>query len=407
MTELTDIAAPARAEDTRVIAVVSAAHFVSHYYILLLPPLFLFVRAEYGVSFTELGFALAAFNVVSAVLQTPAGFLVDRWSARLVLVVGLALGAGAFAVAGLVHAFWLMVAMFAVAGIGNTAYHPADYSLLSHHVSSERIGQAYSIHAFAGFAGTAVAPATLLLMESVWGWRGAFLASAVMGALVALVLLFMRDATPVAHTTGKPADDQPAGWQLLMSGPILLNLLFFILLALLSGGMNNYFVVALNSLFGTPLGVANTALTAYLSLMAAGVLAGGLVVTRTSRHVLVAVLGLSIATATAALLAAVDLGTVLLMVVMSVGGFFTGILVPSRDLIVRESTPAGSFGKVFGFVTTGFNLGGIVAPLIFGPLMDHGQPQMVFWLVALFCLLSIGTVIGGGKSAAKSRSADA
>jgi MFS family permease len=395
MTQLTDIAAPARAEDTRVIAVVSAAHFVSHYYILLLPPLFLFVRAEYGVSFTELGFALAAFNVVSAVLQTPAGFLVDRWSARLVLVVGLLLGAGAFAVVGLVHSFWLMFLMFGIAGIGNTAYHPADYSLLSHHVSSERIGQAYSIHAFAGFAGSAVAPATLLLMESLWGWRGAFFVSAGMGALVALVLLFMRDATPVSHASAKADDGAPAGWQLLFSGPILRNLIFFILLALLSGGMNNYSVVALNAINGTPLAIGNTALTAYLSLMAAGVLAGGLVVTRTSRHVLVAVLGLGVAITLAVLLATVDLGSVLLMIAMSVGGFFTGILVPSRDLIVRESTPPGSFGKVFGFVTTGFNLGGIVAPLIFGPLMDHGSPNLVFWLVAAFCLLSIGTVIGG------------
>jgi MFS family permease len=401
MTQFTDIAAPARADDTRVIAVVSAAHFVSHYYILLLPPLFLFVRAEYNVTFTELGFALAAFNIVSALLQTPAGFLVDRISARLVLVAGLLLGAGAFAIAGLVHSFWLMVVMFGVAGIGNTAYHPADYSMLSHHVSSERIGQAYSIHAFAGFAGTAVAPATLLLMENVWGWRGAFIASAVIGGVVAAVLLFLRDSEPVVHAPPKGSTTAPAGWQLLLSGPILRNLLFFVLLALFGGGMNNYAVVALNSLHGTPVSIGNTALTAYLVLMAVGVLAGGLVVTRTSRHVFVAVTGLGVATGLAALLAVADLGTIGLIAAMSVGGFFTGILVPSRDLIVRESTPPGSFGKVFGFVTTGFNIGGIFAPLIFGALMDHGSPRAVFVLVAIMCVLSIGTVIGGkAKSAA-------
>ncbi len=397
MTPLTETAAvTARSDDTRVIAVVSAAHFVSHYYILLLPPLFLFVRQEYGVTFTELGLAITAFNIVSALVQTPAGFLVDRYSARIVLVVGLLLGAGAFAIVGLVHSFWLMVAMYAVAGVGNTAYHPANYALLSHHVSSRRIGQAYSVHAFAGFAGTAVAPVTLLMMESVWGWRGAFLVSAAVGALVAIALMFQSDPKTAVEPVASDDDGgAPVGWQLLLSGPILRNLVFFVLLALLSAGMNNYAVVALNALHGTPLTIGNTALTVYLVLMSIGVLAGGLVVTRTSRHVLVAVIGLGVATALGVVLAAADLGTAALMAAMAVGGFFTGILVPSRDLIVREATPPGSFGKVFGFVTTGFNLGGIVAPLIFGPLMDHGSPRMIFVLVAIFTARSIGTVIGG------------
>src|SRR5258707_7436881 len=150
MTQATNVDfAPARSNDGRVIAVIGAVHFVSHYYILLLPPLFVFVRAEYGVSYTELGFALAAFNVVSAVFQTPAGFLVDRISARVVLMAGLLMGALAFAVAGLVDSFWVLVVMFAIAGLGNTVYHPADYALLSHHVSPDRMGQAFSIHTFA------------------------------------------------------------------------------------------------------------------------------------------------------------------------------------------------------------------------------------------------------------------
>src|SRR5690606_22621510 len=125
-------------------------------------------------SYTELGLALTAFNVVSSVLQTPAGFLVDRVSAKLVLIVGLLLGAAAFATAGLVDSFWVLIAMFALAGLGNTVYHPADYALLSHHVSPERIGQAFSVHTFAGILGSAVAPATLLYMTTLWGWRGAF-----------------------------------------------------------------------------------------------------------------------------------------------------------------------------------------------------------------------------------------
>ena len=182
-----------RASDTRVIGLVSAAHFVSHFYILLLPPLFPFVRAEYGVNYTELGLALAAFNVVSAGLQTSAGFLTDRIGAPAVLIAGLLLGAGAFALASLVPSFWFLVAMFAVAGLGNTVYHPADYSIMSHHVSAPRMGQAFSVHTFAGMLGSAVAPPALLVLQGTVGWRGAFMVAALLGVLAAAVMLLQRD----------------------------------------------------------------------------------------------------------------------------------------------------------------------------------------------------------------------
>ena len=151
------------------------------------------MRAEYGVSYTEIGLAFAAFNVVSAALQTPAGFLVDWLGARILLIGGLAIGAGAFMLAGLVNSFWVLVAMFALAGVGNTVYHPADYALLSHHVPPDRIGQAFSVHTFAGMLGSAVAPASLLMMQSLWGWRGAFIGAGMLGFAVAALLLAMRD----------------------------------------------------------------------------------------------------------------------------------------------------------------------------------------------------------------------
>ena len=144
------------------VGAVSAAHFVSHYYILVLAPLLPFVRADYGVTYTQIGLALAAFNIVSTVLQTPVGFLVDRLGARVLLIAGLLIGAGAFVLAGLIDSFWFLVAMFALAGVGNTVYHPADYAMLSHHVPPDRIGQAFSVHTFAGMLGSALAPGSLI-----------------------------------------------------------------------------------------------------------------------------------------------------------------------------------------------------------------------------------------------------
>ena len=150
------------------------------------------------MSYTQLGLALTVFNVVTALSQTPAGFLVDRFGPRVLLTAGLVIGAASFIVAGVVDSFWLLVAMFGLAGIGNSVYHPADYSMLSHHVPAERIGQAFSVHTFAGMLGSAVAPATLLTMQNAWGWRGAFIGAGALGLAVAAILAMMREEAPVA-----------------------------------------------------------------------------------------------------------------------------------------------------------------------------------------------------------------
>jgi FSR family fosmidomycin resistance protein-like MFS transporter len=390
-----NLALPApRASDAKLIAGVSAAHFVSHYYILLLPPLFEFVRADYQVSYTELGLALTAFNLISAALQTPAGFLVDRISARLVLIAGLLFGAVGFAVAGLVNSFWVFVAMFAVAGLGNAVYHPADYALLSNHVSAKRIGQAFSVHTFAGILGGAAAPASLLIMQSQWGWRGAFLGAAVLGFAVAALLAFLRDVPPEQQpVAGKPkaadAPGSPVGWRLLLSAPILLNFFFFIVLSVANNGLQNYSVVAMGALHGTPPLVANTILTSYLVCSAFGVLLGGVVVSRMSRHGLATALGLAVTGLAALAIALVPASALTLLVLMSIAGLFMGGIHPPRDMLVRDVTPAGSFGKVFGFVTTGFNIAGVAAPLIFGAMMDYGAPAAVFLLSAACALLAI------------------
>lgn len=394
MSQAAGVIGSARAPYIRVVGAVSAAHFMSHYYIILLAPLMPFVRDEYQVTYTEIGLAFAVFNIVTAVFQTPAGFLVDRLGARALLIFGLAIGATSFVTAGLVDSFWVMIAMFAIAGMGNTVYHPADYTLLSQHVPADRIGQAFSLHTFAGMLGSAVAPASLLVMQSSWGWRGAFIGAGVLGFAVALLLLLVRDGTTTTVNAGtRPASgSSDAGWRLLLSAPILLNLMFFILLAMMSSGLYNYSVVALGALYGTPVTTANAALTGNLLLSAAGVLVGGLLVTRTKRHSLVATLGLTAMALSVVLVALVDLNSLALIAAMSLAGLFSGVIMPSRDMIVREVTPPGSFGKVFGFVTTGFNIGGIVSPLIFGAVMDHGSPRMVFLLVAAFTLLGIVTV---------------
>src|SRR5262245_40435947 len=354
MTEATDLTfAARRTSDTRLVAGVSTAHFVSHFYMLVLPPLFAFVKDDYGVSYTEIGLAITVFNLVSAVAQTPAGFLIDRINARLALIAGLLLGAAGFAVAGLVNSYWMLVAMFGVIGLGNTVYHPADYALLSRYVAPERISKAYSVHTFSGMLGSAAAPAAVLVLHGMFGWRGAFLGAAMLGVIAALILMFQPDGEPHPAAVAKPRDagSTPTDWRLLVTAPILMNFVFFLLYAFGSFGFSNFSVVALGSLYGTSPVTANTALSAYLLLSAGGVLVGGFLAGRISHHRLIASLGLLATVLAALLIGSVDLGALLLILVMSLVGLCGGIVMPSRDMIVREVTPPGSFGKVFAFVT--------------------------------------------------------
>jgi MFS family permease len=395
MTPTTIAAAAARPTDARVIALVGAAHFVSHIYIMVLPPLFPFVRADFGVTYTELGVAIALFNILTGFLQTPAGFLVDRLSARAVLIGGLLLGAASVAGAALVSSFYLFVAMFALCGIANATYHPADYALLSGRVSPARMSQAYSIHIFAGFAGTAAAPATLLLLAESVGWRGAFFAVAALGVVVAAAVLafggVMAGRDP-ARAKEKENGERGVDSRILLTAPILLSLCFYMLLAMI-GGLQIYGIVALEALQGISLALATTVMTSYLVMSAFAVLVGGFISSRTDRHDLVAMTGLALTALTLVPVAFFDLGAAALIALMGLSGFFNGVLQPSRDMIVRAVTPPGAFGRVFGFVTTGFNIGGVIAPPIFGYLMDNGEPRLVIFGVALCALISIPTVM--------------
>src|SRR5438128_4381983 len=396
MTQAAQALPASRASESKLVTGVCFAHLVSHYYMLTLAPLFAFIRADFGVSYTELSLALTAFGLVSAALQTPVGFFIDRTGPRINLIGGLLLGSAAIALAGLANSYWVFIAMFAVLGLANTVYHPADYTLLSERVSPRRMTQVFSFHTCSGMIGSAIAPVSLLFMQSAVGWRGAFLCSALLGVVAALVLA-VQGEPPVVHPAhpSKPRGEEPASWQLLLSPPILLNLLFFVVLSMVGGGLNQYLVVGLGALYGTPPALANTALTGLLTMSAMGVLLGGVLAGRTARHNLVACAGLLVTAAASTVIAFIDLGALLLVLITSLSGLASGIAMPSRDMIVRSVTPPGSFGKVFGFVTTGFHIGGMVAPLIFAQLLDHGHPRAVFLYIAGCAILAIATVAFG------------
>jgi MFS family permease len=291
--------------------------------------------------------------------------------------------------------------MFTVGGIANAVYHPADYAILSQRVAAPRIGRVYSLHNFAGIAGSAAAPPVILVLEGAFGWRGAFVGAGLLGLVIGLALAAYREQAPGTAAPENPvaapgqaaAPPRRAGLGLLLSLPILQNFFFFVLLTVINAGMTTYLVAGLGALHGTSVITANLALSVSLAVNGAAVLIGGWLAGKTARHGLVAVCGLTGTATMMALVTLYDMPPVLLIAVMSGAGFCVGIMMPSRDMLVRSVTPPGQFGTVFGFVTTGFNVGGVFSPLLFGALLDYGRPAGVFLMVVACCLIGMLTVV--------------
>ena len=384
------LAAPqqAKADNAlRTLTAISIAHWLSHFHLFVLPMLFPFLKERLGVGYIELGFALTVFGLVSGLTQAPIGYLADHIGARKVLLTGLCLGGLALIMLGLHLSYASLLLCAALLGLANSVYHPADYAILSAHMDEARMGRAFSVHTFAGFLGGAVAPAIMAALVATIGGLGALIAAGAVGPAVALLMIAMGlpDASAADHKT----DGEAAPQQSIITLAIIMLTMFFMLLGLSNAGIGNFGVVALMSGYGVPFSTANMALTAFLGASAVGVLAGGFLADHTRRHGQVAAACFALNAAIVLVIAIATLPSPLLTVLMASAGFLSGVIAPSRDMLVRDAAPAGAAGRAFGIVSTGFNFSGILAPLLFGWIMDQNLPHWVFGASVVFMLLTV------------------
>jgi MFS family permease len=415
---MTDFALPAGQpssvpnRDIKVMALISIAHGCSHFFQLVLPPLFPFLKDDFAVSYTELGLVMTLFYVTSGVLQTPAGFLVDRMGARNVLIGGLAIFCTAVLLYGLAPSYWLLLPVAVLAGIGNSVFHPADFSILNASVDQKRLGRAYGSHTLGGNLGWGLAPVLMAGGAAMLGWRAAPIIAACIGYAVLVALLLNRDLLKedagAARRAAARAGEKTAPLGPLLSLPVVMCFGYFLLLSFALIGTQNFLPATLAALYGTPLALATTALTGFLLGASAGVMVGGWVADQGVKLEAIVITGLLGAAALMLVVANLDLPAGILVAAIAGAGFLQGFTTPSRDLIVRGAAPKGASGRVFGFVYSGLDAGSATAPLVLGLLLDHGRADYVLWFVAAMLALTTLTAVAiRQKSAQKAAAAPA
>ena len=389
-------------QDARIIALIGTGHFLSHFYMLCLPPLFLVWREEFGVSYAELGLTVALMSGTTALLQTPVGFAVDRYGARPFLVGGtliMALAISGMAFAPGVWALWLLAIL---SGVGNSVIHPADYAILAGRIRQERMGRAFAMHTFTGNLGFALAPPIIALLMTVMGWREALLLVGLLGVpVVGAILLQSRILKDQAKP--KTADEAgPSGRELLLSRPMLLFFTFFLLSAAAGSGIQAFVITVLGKLWATPIATASMVLTGYMAGATGGTLIGGWFVDRAKGGGVMGFMTILtlFAMAMFLVLGLVALPEIALPGVGLLAGLAMGASRTPRDVMLKDACPPGQIGKVFGFVSSGLPLGGAITPVPLGFLIDMGYPVLVLPVVAVLLGLSL-LCAGGARASSK------
>ena len=406
---MTSTAAPIPVRnDVEVIGLVGLAHGTSHFFHLMLPPLFPWLMKDFSLSYTEAGMLMTVFFVVSGVGQAVAGFVVDRTGARPVLFAGIGMLALSGIVLGVATTYPMLMLAAAVAGCGNSIFHPADFTLLNRRVAQPRLGHAFSVHGLSGNLGWAAAPVFMAGIAATAGWHVAGFAAAGVGALVFAILWWRRDvlddAAAEVVTPGHETRPRSAHQLAFLASPaVWLCFAFFFLTTSAFGILQNYAPAILGNVYGVSLVMATAGLTAYLGGSALGTIAGGFLATRSEHNERVIALALGLAAVMALLLASGWVSSSLLLPMMAIMGFGVGTAGPNRDLLVRRAATSqfgkASFGRVYGFVYSGLDTGLALSPLFFGPLLDAGRFNAALTAVAVLQAASLLTAMRVGVTA--------
>ncbi|MFA9284469.1 MULTISPECIES: MFS transporter [unclassified Comamonas] len=403
-------------QDSRTIGLVGLAHGSSHFFHLLLPPLFPWLIADFGFSYSELSVLVSAFFIVSGVGQALAGFVVDRFGARPIMFAALSSFAVAGVIAGTANSYAQLMLAAIFAGLGNAPFHPVDFTILNKRLSPQRLGHGFSVHGLSGNLGWAAAPVFMAGITSATGsWRMACLCGAALAAIILAIMVINRDAlddrvslagaAPKAAGAAAAPQEHPMAFLKLPSVWLCFSFFFWTTCAM--SAIQSFSSPALQQLYGLPASITAYVVTGYMLFGAAGMVLGGFLVGRVERleKVISACLLFS-----GILLALVGTGWLpgyVALGVAALAGIGTGLAGPSRDMLVKRAAPPGATGRVYGTVYSGLDLGFCLAAPVFGYMLDHQMNAGVFFGAAVGMVLSVVSAgfVGAGVAARKQKAA--
>ncbi len=391
-------------QDSTIIGLVGLAHASSHFSHLLLPLMFPVFMQEFGFSYSELGQLMTVFFVVSGIGQAIAGFVVDRLGAQPLLFAALVVFVLTCVFASMVTGYGGLVLVAALAGLGNATFHPVDFTILNQRVSQPRLGYAFSAHGLTGNLGWAAAPVFMAGTSALWGWCSAYVAAAVMYALILLVLVLQRDRlrTQVIHRSAGTAHAPAEHAMAFMKLPVVWwCFAFFLLSTMTLAVVQSFSVSILKAMYGVSFEAATLTISAYMLAGAVGMLVGGFVAAHRADSDRVVAICMAVGAALFAICGTGWLGASATMAVLACTGFAIGIGGPSRDMMIKRATPKGATGRVYGLVYSGLDAGFALSPLVFGGLMDRGMYGATLLGAAVMLSLSVVVALGVGQRTAR------
>jgi predicted MFS family arabinose efflux permease len=388
--------------EIRILGLIGTGHFMSHFYNLTLPLLITFLAVDYGFNPAQLGVFIAAFSTSAAAAQLPVGFLVDKIGAHAILFSGLTLEALSIGGMAFANSYSMLVMLAVSAGLGHSVFHPADYAIMNSSIDESRIGRAFSMHTVTGTAGSALAPVMITFLAALWDWRTALIAVSGFGLLTALAVAsqahIRKDHVARKKKTEKALNRRPlrsakANLRLLMIPSVLVLFSFFLVITMVTSGIQAFGIFTLIELHSVSKTTASTALTAFLIASAFGVIAGGWIADKTPRHSVIATIAFLTTAAALVVIGEINIPVFALLAVFAGIGILQGLVKPARDMMVRDAMPPGTAGTIFAFMSTGRLIGSAITPIIVGLLITNGMTDKVFMMLAIFSVIGLATLL--------------
>jgi MFS family permease len=386
--------------DFAVISAVSIAHGVSHFFQLIVAPLFPWLKDEFMLSFAELGLLMSVFFVISGIGQVLAGFVVDRVGPLPVLFGSLILFLLSTLVLASAQGYVGLMAGVMLAGLGNASFHPVDYSILNVRVSQARLARGYALHGVFGSLGWAFAPLLLVGVATFAGWRVALLSAGLVAVLTLALVWAVRDAlqvVPQAQPAPQAGQTPVSVFAFLRLPAVWFSFAYFFALAFALGGVQSFGPESARQLHDVPAAQAALCLSLYMFGSAGGVLVGGFMLKDPDKAERVVAIFTSLGAVLAILLGLLSWPAWFVPVIFSMMGFCWGYTTPARDLLIRRAAPPGATGRVYGVVYSGLDAGVAIAPAVFGLMMDAHWPTGVWLGIALFQGLLVASALRVGR----------